>query len=177
VYTKPTVSSEYLRQGELVTGLIQGIQTLESIPTEVPVIQPKTHAMAIVMSQECDIERGFEKLAEAHTNMPSVLFCECFLATEIRASIKNNDEELWRFVRQNGHMRYHLLPAVPPDADTQGAGFPELCLDFRRCFTLPTPETELKVRTLAKRRTRIETPHREQVIQRFFHYQARVPSP
>jgi hypothetical protein len=176
VYVR-AVATGYLRQGEIVTDLIQGIQTLDTIGTDRPLIQPKPHVMAFVMSQDCDIERGFEDLDNAHENMPSVLFCECFLATEVRATIRSHDEELWRFVKQNNHMRYHYLEPVPPEADAGDTGFPALCLDFRRYFTLPTPETELKVRTQAGRRTRMETPYREQAIQRFYNYQSRIPRP
>jgi hypothetical protein len=59
IYTPSTPGA--LRQGEIVTGLIQLRVELASIATadEGAVIQPIVHPFAIVMSQDCDLDRDF----------------------------------------------------------------------------------------------------------------------
>jgi hypothetical protein len=43
-------------------------------------------------------------------------------------------------VKINKNERYHFLESVPIKSDVLGKGLPELTLDFKRYFTIPTEE-------------------------------------
>jgi hypothetical protein len=179
VYAKSPLT-ETLRQGEIVTDLTQSTLRIETIGSEHPIVDDEVHRFAVVLSQDCDLERGFADLAGARANVPSVLFCKCFLADELREVVKRGmsyGSKDWDRVCKNENSRFHYLEAVPPDADALKQGLTAMSLDFRRFFTIPTAEVDFRLRNGAMRRAHIQSPYREHLVQRFFNYQARVALP
>jgi hypothetical protein len=143
------------------------------------VVQLVTHPLAIVMSQDCDLDWDFGARragAAPAKQMPSVLFCEAIEAAVLRHSTDINSA-IWSRIKINKDERYQFLQRVMPDEDALGEGLPELALDFKRYFTIPTDEVYQRLDFQAKRRCRLVSPYLEHLSSRFFAYQARVALP
>jgi len=122
-----------LRQGEIISNIIQYL------------FDPITNGAfattidyAIILSQDCDLLRDFDdRSANGTSALNGVLLYELEPAAQGRAkrSLNNN---LWRPISSNGSDRYHYFQEVPPICDLEGAGLPDLLLDFRRYFTIPS---------------------------------------
>lgn len=204
-YWIPSAPNSSLYAGELLSGLevLSAIPSTLANP-EVAVSQI-TYPYAMVVSQDCDLawdDRAREFLkapppaasgqARSEWNeeerkfrsklMDSVLFCVADEPDVVRAVSTLNKNE-WQKARSNQFQRYHLLRSAEAELDGQREGFPELALDFKRYFALSTEELAARV-VLAvgeagrtSRRARLATPFREDVIARFYNYQARVALP
>jgi hypothetical protein len=164
-----------------------------------------TYAYALIVSQDCDLEWDYQAReflqdpppaasgpARSAWNeqehkfrskvMDSVLLCVADEPPTVHASSTLNKNE-WHKARSNQYERYHLLRPAQSEADREGRGFPELALDFKRYFALSAEEAAARVSLAigapgrALRRARLGTPYREDVISRFYNYQARVPLP
>jgi hypothetical protein len=90
------------------------------------------------------------------------------------------NSEKWKRVRQNNEERFHFLQFAPAYEEALEQGLPELIIDFKRYFSLPTSEIYAnflsKVKK-AKRRSRLLTPYLEQLATRFYYFQARIATP
>lgn len=112
--------------------------------------------------------------------MDSVLLCVADEPQTVRESSTLNKNE-WQKARSNQYERYHLLRPGAAEEDCEARGFPEL--DFKRYFALSPEEAAARVTRAigapgrAARRARLGTPYREDVLSRFFNYQARVALP
>jgi hypothetical protein len=168
--------TEKLRQGDIITGLVQAVLRVDSIGTDSLEVELKKHPTVIVMTQDCDLGNGFRDIAACDRNLPNILFCECFPPPFVKQNMSYSSRE-WVKVCDNQYARFHLLPGVPLAADSESQGLEPICLDFRRFFTLPTAEVDRRLEGEAKRRTRLSTPFIEDLADRFHHYQARVALP
>lgn len=169
-----------LRQGEIVTDLVQTLVDITSMRTgQELVVQEKTHPFAIIMTQDCDLTWDHEARRQGVQDrlLPNVLFCEISTAQSIRHADGMNSG-LWNRIPRNKDERYHFLQAVPPAADALKCGLPELTLDFKRYFTIPTDEVYLRTRLKEiRRRCRLISPYLEHLASRFAYYQSRVGLP
>ncbi len=165
-----------LRQAEIVSDIVQvklqsGEQ--ENKPPGVELVHP----FAVILSQDCDLNWDFKARQENRQfSLPNVLFCEVVTAQELRGT-QEIRSDIWKRIRQNQDERYQFLQAIPPENDAQGLGLPELGLDFKRYFTIPTEEVYRQVVVSAKRRTRLLSPYAEHLGSRFFQFQSRVALP
>jgi hypothetical protein len=85
IYSR-SVSSEPLRQGEILSGVVHRRRSLRSLlPTVAPEIAETEHPYAILLSQDCDLENDFRYRSQANPDqvddrsnkiLPSILFCE-----------------------------------------------------------------------------------------------------
>ena len=178
---RKAVSGQRLCQGEILEGLREPVVNVESIRSGGRVLVDwKQHPLAMVLTQDCDLERAFASGANLDQVLPRIKFCELSLASEMRARGKETREiggsDVWRAVAANNHKRYHCLPAAAADADLKGTGFEELALDLRRVFTMNTPEVFFRLETL-QRRSILEPPYLTSLLQRYHYYQSRVPLP
>src|SRR5262249_36563588 len=112
--------------------------------------------------------------------VPNILFAEMDTAAFMRS--KENpaklDSDLWRHVKTNKNERYHFLQIISPECDAEGIGLPELTVDFRRFFSLPTDEVYLRIKTgEIKRRCRLVSPYLEHFAARFSFFSQRVALP
>lgn len=176
-----------LRQGEIISGLVQiqlATGTEREFPSEdaeIP-IRRIEFPYAIVISQDCDLDWDFKHRKEPSTFldkvMPNTLFCELYPAEELRhrpgGSINSG---IWSRIRTNKDERYHFLQRVEVGDDAISEGLPELALDFKRCFSIPTDELYLQFVSQAKRRCRIVSPYLEHLAVRVFYYHSRVALP
>lgn len=168
-------------QGEIVSNLVQARLDVGSIvPGRQPVVDFITHPYAVVLAQACDLESDFMSRSgqrQTGARIPSILFCEAADVDRFRsgADIKS---DIWRRVRANKDERYHYLRGVGPDTDAAQQGTPDLALDFKRYFTIPTDEVYRRLETgELQRRAYLEPPYREHLATRFFHYHYRVALP
>lgn len=178
IYELSTAGS--LRQGEILSGLIQSHLNVSSLElADGPKVDYRMHPYAIVMAQDCDLTQDFQVRGQNfHSDklIPSVLFCEAVTAEVLkgRADINSN---IWKRIRQNKDERYQFLESVPVEADWLGVGVPELGLDFKRYFSVPTDEVYYWLKHETKRRCKLVSPYVEHLSARFFYFHSRVALP
>jgi hypothetical protein len=173
-----------LRQGEMVTGLVQvrlAINTVGADKEDVQWIE-EFHPFAVVLSQDCDLDQDWKVRQSAvddpkaaQRQLPSVLFAQVHDAEELKGRVGASD--LWKRVKQNKDERYHFLEAVSPNQDALADGLPELGIDFKRYFTIPTDELYRRIEKGTHRRCRLVSPYLEHLSTRFCYYQFRVALP
>jgi len=166
-----------LRQGELITGLAVYVRKREGF-VEV------RHPFAIVISQDCDLDWDYQKIRSdppgdttgtGTKEVPHVLFAEAVTAKDAKATVRTS--EFWKRVKQNKDERYQFLQSVTPEQDAEAEGLPELVLDFKRYFTIPTAVVYQQINKSAKRRSRLVSPYLEHLCLRFSYFQIRVALP
>jgi len=172
---------ERLYQGEIVEGLIQVRQTLETVGEDGPPrLDEIVHPFTIVMTQDCDLEQDFRLRWEgprSPSRLANILFCEAVATTDLKAKVPQG-KDIWKRVIQNKDERYQCLEAVPPDQDLTGDGIPCLGCDFKRYFSVPADEVYRRIeRRQIRRRSRLITPYAEHLLSRFCIFQSRVPLP
>jgi hypothetical protein len=145
-----------LRQGEILSNLIQ-LQLIVQTLGNQPRVEPLLHPYALVLTQDCDLEQDFnarQRQVAADKLIPSVLFCEVVTAEELFGLIRQTNKKLWDRIRINKDEHYHFLQQAEPACDTLQQGLPELALDFKRYFTIPTEEVYKRIEIReAQRRT------------------------
>lgn len=171
-----------LRQGEILTNVIQVRLNLERHKAGELVADYIVHPFAIVLTQDCDCVQDYKGRANGSGKnlTPNIVFGEVHLADWMRD--KDNpvrlDSTIWKGVRQNKNERYHFLEAVDLKSDAQGEGLPELTIDFRRYFSIPTDEVYYRIEIgEAKRRSRLVSPYLEHLGSRFSFFSQRVALP
>ena len=174
-----------LWQGEILENVIEIRPTVESVRSnregEIEVF-PIAHELAIVVSQDCDLEQDYNRRAGGQAGtLPNTLLCDVYLAEILRAKLQERDQlgrTDWRKrIGQNQNERFHYLQRVRPDQDLQGQGLTAMALDFRLYFTIPTEELYVRLLTGIRRRCRLTQPYVEHLSHRFFKFQSRVALP
>jgi len=168
-----------IRQGEILTNLIQIKINLDSLRSGKELLADRVeHKYAIVITQDCDVIQDFtnEKGKESSGNLPNTLLCQVVTAEQLRGR-EDIKSDIWKRIRQNKDERYQFLEKVSVDCDLLGEGLPELGIDFKRYFTVPTDELYFKLETEAKRRCRLISPYLEHFSNRFYSYQSRIALP
>ncbi|MEA5618444.1 hypothetical protein VB711_11425 [Cronbergia sp. UHCC 0137] len=178
-------TKEALRQGEILTGVIQINPVLDKSSlsiedTEFTVIQ---HPYAIIISQDCDLDWDY-KARQSHDKpnklLNSVLFCEMYKAEEIRYDKINHqmNTDKWSLVKTNCNKQYHFFEKILKECDSLAEGLPELIVDFKKIFSI---EAEFLYNQInidkVQRRTVLVSPYLEDVAQRYYSYQGRVALP
>jgi hypothetical protein len=173
-----------LWQGEILQNVVQLKSSLDSLqnPNGEIEIDPVDHDFAIVMSQDCDLLRDYNRRQErAPVALPNILLCDLYHAEALRTKINAEDQlgrrEWKKLIAPNQNERFHYLQKVEPNEDLQGAGMPALAIDCRLYFTIPTDELYYRLTQEIRRRARLNSPYIEHLAQRFFKFQARVALP
>ena len=170
-----------LRQGEILSDLIQFRLDVATLGAEAPTASPYRHPFALLLTQDCDLEQDF--FARSGTialdkQLPNLLFCEVARAQELYDRIRQTNRKLWDRIKINKDERYHYLQKVEPSCDTLFEGLPELGVDFKKYFTVPTDEVYRRVEIgEAKRRSLIVSPYLEHLSSRFAYFLSRVALP
>jgi hypothetical protein len=171
-----------LRQGEIVSDLRQFPLDPDNMDVEKPFLKPIHHPFAIIVSQDCDLDWDFRARQsldpkQRHKLLPNILFCMVATAEELRGRADIN-AGLWKGIRSNKDERYHFLQRTEPVWDTLNQGLPELGIDFKRYFTIPTNEVYFQLeKSIAKRRCRLVSPYLEHFSTRFVYFLSRVALP
>jgi hypothetical protein len=171
-----------LRQGEIITNLIQLVIDLDSIKSGELIVMPKIHPFAMVVSQDCDLTQDYKVRREGRLDsdkiLPNILLCEVITAAELRGNPGEGfNKDQWKRIKQNKDERYQFLEKVPADCDALGVGLPELGIDFKRYFSMPTDEIYFRVETEARRRYHFISPYLEHLSTRFSYFQYRIALP
>jgi hypothetical protein len=171
------VTNGPLRQGEILTDVVQRRRSFQSLLETVPQIEEIRHPFCVIATQDCDLEQDHVARNDAATAsdkiIPNVLLLQAVTAAELIAGLPRGKDILKRVIG-NRDDRYHVLEAVPADCDALGQGLPALGIDFKRYFTVPTEELYAQFDTSARRRTQLNSNYLEHFNQRFAGYQSRV---
>lgn len=172
-----------LRQGEILSGLMQPKVKLDGLESyaRATAFDMITHPFAIVVSQDCDLDWDFRARSDdppsESKKIPSLLLCEVTTAESLSGRTDINSK-LWQRIRINKDERYQFLERVPPERDSEQEGVPELGIDFKRYFTLPTEDIYFQIRTRQiKRRAVLTSPYVEHLSSRFCYFQSRIALP
>lgn len=176
IYRCAPESCGCLCHGEIISELIRFQLDPEKISEAEPSVVLINYAYAVVLSQSCDLMQDFSARQGGKPQLPDVLFCHVPTAEDLRSTCGGSD--IWKRIRQNKDERYHFLEKVPSDCDKSGEGVPELGVDFKRYFTLPTEEVYRRLEAgPTRRRTVLCTPYLEHLSTRFAYFLSRVALP
>jgi hypothetical protein len=179
----PSPSEGPLRQGEIISGLVQARLDLDSVESGVPpLVNFVTHPFAVIVSQDCDLEQDYKARnslddIKADKILPSILFCEVNTAEDICRSGGVTGSSNRSQFSINKLERYQYLQKVGPLEDALHEGLPELGIDFKRYFTIPADEVYKRIATTAKRRCFMNSPYLEHLSSRFCYFQMRIALP
>jgi hypothetical protein len=174
MYT-PSPESGPLRQSEILSNIVQHVLTLESVGTDQPQVILRNHPLAIVASQDCDLDQDFTaRNIGKPPALPSILFFEVTPAMKLAQSLVGSD--LRRRLVTNKEERYQVLQQISKEQDAQGEGLVSLGIDFKRYFTVPTEEVYKQLVT-AKRRCFLTSPYAEHFSIRAILFQCRIALP
>ena len=183
-----------LRQGEILTGVVEHQVSLETLkaPDKGIRVDKRRHPFAIVLTQDCDLDWDYsarsriqgedwpddkEKAKLEARRIPAILLCEVYAATEIRDR-EDINSTIWSQIKINKNERYQFFQLIPAEADLLGEGLPELTIDFKRYFTIPTDELyHYIIDGDAQRRTCLDNPYLEHISHRFASFLSRVALP
>jgi hypothetical protein len=176
---RASVAADGLRQGEILTNLIRPRLNLASVGDS-RVVDFDRQPFTIVLTQDCDLDQDFRIRRQGAINdkiLPTLFFCEAFTAEELFGRLDRN-RKLWERIPKNKDERYHFLQKVDAARDAENAGLPELGIDFKRYFTLPTDEVYRRIELgEAKRRCVMVSPYLEHLSGRFAYFLSRVALP
>jgi len=177
---------EALRQGEILTGLIQVKPVASESSPNFDQIQyfdqiqfkPIVHPYAIIVTQNCDLDWDYS--ARQNRDKPnkllnSILFCQVFTAQEIRPNQNSAD---WNLVKSNRSQQYHFLEKIPLERESYQEGIPELTVDFKKIFAIDADFLYHQINNnFAKRRAVLESPYLEDFSHRYHDFHGRVALP
>ncbi len=149
------------------------------------------HPFVVVMSADCDLYWDFQtrypdQLDQEqyqsplndethHKLLPHVLFCDVYNSDQIRGRFQAS--YLWQRITQNQDERYHYFKSAPIGNSTSDP-LPDLCIDFKKTFALPTRHLYDSLPSKSVRRIAIVPPiYAHDLIQRFFSFLSRVALP
>ncbi|MEB3249047.1 MAG: hypothetical protein VKK07_06855 [Merismopediaceae bacterium] len=171
-----------LRQGEIVTGVIQYTPVIDEMTKELqelsftPVICP----YAIVITQDCDLDWDY-KARKINDNpaklLNSIILCEITTAESIKSADGMNRKE-WDLVVAHRHERYYFFEKIPPKSEVEQEGLPELTGDFKRVFGIDAATLYRQIELgIVKRRAVLASPYLEHFSRRYHSFHGRVALP
>lgn len=171
-----------LRQGEIVTGVVQYHPVIDEIQEEsqeLPFI-PIIHPYAIVITQDCDLDWDY-KSRRTNNNpaklLNSVILCEIGTAESIRGTEGMNRKE-WELVVAHRHERFYFFEKIPPECEMEQEGLPELTADFKRVFGIDAATLYRQIELgMVKRRAILASPYSEHFSRRYHGFHGRVALP
>lgn len=185
----PSTQGGPFRQSEILSNVLQYCIAVESLGDEEGLdLVPVLHGLAIIVSQDCDLEQDFkqrQRVTEAGETvdreddklLPCVLLCEVATAKAILESIGNQGRTIREKFRKNHEDRYQYLREVEPTQDAEGCGIDAMGIDFKRYFTVPTQELYEQLKQGCQRRCRLGPQYLEHLSDRFTNHLSRVGLP
>lgn len=168
------------RCGDILSEVVALHISLDSIESSNPDVVLERHPFAIVLSQDCDLEQQFDQLNKGEVDrlsLPNTLFCEAVELGKLRSALPPGSD-IWKRVKQNKDERYQCLEQVAAEFDSRGDGVPELGIDFKRVFTVPTDELRERLRRgTVIRRASLLPIYARHFLGRFISYHSRVGLP
>jgi len=138
------------------------------------------HGYAVILTQDCDLEQDFAARQQGDVNnkwIPNILFCDVISAEQLKGD-NALYSTLWKEVKINKSERYHFLQMIDEPCDKLQIGMPELGIDFKRYFSLPTDEVYKRIELRqTERRSILASPYLEHLSHRFANFLSRVALP
>jgi hypothetical protein len=171
-----------LRQGEILTGVVQYNPVIDEIPKEFQELSftPIIHPYAIVITQDCDLDWDYK--ARVTNNNPakflnSIVLCEIGTAESIRSTDGINRKE-WELVIAHRHERFYFFEKIPPKCEVEQEGLPELTADFKKVFGIDAATLYRQIELgIVKRRAVLASPYLEHFSRRYHSFHGRVALP
>jgi hypothetical protein len=180
-----------IRQAELLTSVseFQAIPDKEGNANEVATRRIE-HPLAIVLSQDCDLEQDFNVRHPAEQPAPDreaaeaspaalthILLCDAHEESELKKRLPDGlGSKDFRRIAGNQNERYHRIDGA--DVGDTGVSIEPLFLDFRRHFSIPCPAIyEQFASGLSGRTARLPAYYLHDLNHRFYSYLARVAIP
>lgn len=177
-----------LRQGEILSNVIEYCPSLDSLDSEQVEFRPVVHKYVIVASQDCDLNWDYKAgnyLEEdivpqeqlGPKNISSVLLCELHSAAEIKSQDGVNSA-IWKRIKVNKDERYQFLEGIAEMKNSALEALPETCIDFKRFISM-RPSLLYKQIHLGscRRKGCLKSPYLEHFSHRFTNYLSRVALP
>lgn len=186
------VQRDALCQGELIRSIYEpGATSLPTADGTQIEFLPTPHPLAIIVGPACDLAQDFaarfpdeehkqsllspEYITKPRHIAPHILFCDVFEGDEIRNPAPIPDRRTWDLMQKNQHQRYHRFESAPIEG---GKVMPELFLDFKKIFTLPTGAIYEALRTARiQREAVVPSIYVHDLIHRFYSFQSRIGLP
>lgn len=175
-----------LRQGEILTGVVQYNPVIDEIPLELEELQelsftPVLHPYAIVVTQDCDLDWDYKARGISNNNpaklLNSVVLCEIGTADVMRSTDRMNRKE-WELVVAHRHERFYFFEKIPPEYEVEQEGLPELTADFKKVFGIDAATLYRQIELgVVKRRTVLASPYLEHFSKRYSSFHGRVALP
>jgi hypothetical protein len=180
IYVKSVRGEKYrLAQGEIISNLVHVHVEVQSLGTPAMRVVQRLHPHSIVLSQACELDQDYlsrQGDASEDKKIPCILFCEVGLASGLKSRVIKSD--FWKRISQNNDERYHFFEGVHPELDAEQVGLPELGVDFKRLFAVPTDEVYWRLNAgEAQRRCSLDSPYLEHFCRRFTNFLSRVALP
>lgn len=171
-----------LRQGEILTGVVQYNPVINTIPEEFENLSftAIVHPYAIVITQDCDLDWDYK--ARRTNDKPdkllnSIVLCEIDTAIAIRNTDAINRKE-WELVVAHRHERFYFFEKIPPECEVEKEGLPELTADFKKVFGIDSKVLYRQIEFgLVKRRALLASPYLEHFSRRYHSFHGRVALP
>jgi hypothetical protein len=179
IYFPSPAAGTCLYSGEIVSDLVRFRLDVGKMAEAEPSIEKIVYPYAVVLSQACDLAQDFTARRQNRPQvLPDVFFCHLPIAEELKFPRGELNSKLWDRVHKNKDERYHFLQKIPVECDAQGKGLPELCVDFKRYFSMPTDEVYRRLELgPTARRAFLGSPYLEHLSNRFSYFLGRVALP
>jgi hypothetical protein len=183
---QPSVRGSSLRQGEILTNVVQYFPTSGEVPQDSEKISFDVivYSYAIVVTQDCDLDWDYRARQEGLSQSPkllnSVILCEIGTAVQVRGiedkGTMNSGE--WNLVRTQRHERFYFFEKIPSEDELEQEGLPELTADFKKIFGIRPGDLYRQIDLeLAKRRSILTSPYLEHFSRRYYSFHGRVALP
>jgi hypothetical protein len=172
--------SRELRQGEIITQLKYHTVLENQKDVQKLDLYTEEFSYAIILSPECDLLQDFKSNHSSVEKCLNVLFLPMEEADVARKRWKKNSAE-WRPMAANQWSQFYYLSGLSAEFDALGQSLPNLLVDFKRYFTLPSVEIYRQCRqsgtAKASRRCRLNDMWREDFRHRALSYMGRIGVP
>lgn len=183
---QPSVKNTSLRQGEILTGVVQYNPVASELSLELEELsfEPIIHPYAIVITQDCDLDWDHRARQSGNAQLSkllnSVILCEIATAREVRdisdKNIMNSGE--WNLVKSQRHERFYFLEKIPVECELEQLGLPELTADFKKVFGINAATLYRQMELgITKRRAILSSPYLEHFSKRYHSFHGRVALP
>ncbi|MCU0550128.1 MAG: hypothetical protein MUC48_12330 [Leptolyngbya sp. Prado105] len=183
---QPSIKGSSLRQGEILTNVVQYNPVVSELSREVEELSFKQviHPYAIVVTQDCDLDWDYRARQNGAAQLPkllnSVILCEISTAREVRditdKTVMNSTE--WNAVKSHRHERFYFFEKVPVECELEERGLPELTADFKKAFGIDSATLYHQIEIgVAQRRAILASPYLEHFSRRYYSFHSRVALP
>ena len=172
-------------QGEILSGVVD--RRAHSLGAPAPgeeeafEIVGEIYPFVVIVTQDCDLEQhdraskatDWEPARRANASLTHFLVVVAEPWEEVKTRLGSTKQR--ERIPQNKDDRYQFLAGVPVERDAASAGVPDLLLDFKRVFSVPSASLTQRIAFgETKRRAHLLTPYVEHLGVRYGHYSQRV---